>query len=97
YLPDAVVSLDLLVDDACTRRLERVADHYEARAQALERKAFGAPPYHPMPPESLFLSEAEWQEALAARQTIALDPFEHPETPGGKIVSFGGRQGRSFA
>jgi len=97
YLPDAVVSLDLLVDDARTRRLEQVADHYEARAQALERKAFGAPPYHPVPSESLFLSEAEWQEALAARQTIALDPFEHPETPGGKIVSFGGRQGRSFA
>jgi transcription-repair coupling factor (superfamily II helicase) len=97
YLSDAVVSLDLLVDDARTRRLEQVADHYEARAQALERKAFGAPPYHPVPSESLFLSEAEWQEALAARQTIALDPFEHPETPGGKIVSFGGRQGRSFA
>jgi transcription-repair coupling factor (superfamily II helicase) len=97
YLPDALVSLDPLVDDARTKRLEQVADHYEARAQALERKAFGAPPYHPVPPESMFLSEAEWQQALASRQTIALDPFEHPETPGGKIVSFGGRQGHSFA
>jgi len=97
YLPDALVTLDPLVDDARTKRLEQVADHYEARAQALERKAFGAPPYHPVPPESMFLSEAEWQQALASRQTIALDPFEHPETPGGKIVSFGGRQGHSFA
>jgi transcription-repair coupling factor (superfamily II helicase) len=97
YLQDAVVGLDPLVDDARTRRLEQVADHYQARAEALERKAFGAPPYHPVPPQSMFLNEAEWQEALAARQTIALDPFEHPETPGGKIVSFGGRQGRSFA
>ena len=97
YLPGALVSLDPLVDDARTKRLELVADHYEARAQALERKAFGAPPYHPVPPESMFLSEAEWQQALASRQTIALDPFEHPETPGGKIVSFGGRQGHSFA
>jgi transcription-repair coupling factor (superfamily II helicase) len=97
YIPDAVVSLDPLVDDARTKRLEQVVDHYDARAQALERKAFGAPPYHPVPPESLFLSEAEWQDALAARQTIALDPFEHPETPVGKVVSFGGRQGRSFA
>src|SRR5689334_10556750 len=97
YLPGALVSLDPLVDDARTKRLEQVADHYEARAQALERKAFGAPPYHPVPPESMFLSEAEWQQALASRQTIALDPFEHPEMPGGKIVSFGGRQGHSFA
>ena len=62
-------------------RLEQIADHYDARAQALERKAFGAPPYHPVPPESMFLSEAEWQEALATRQTIALDPFERPEKP----------------
>jgi transcription-repair coupling factor (superfamily II helicase) len=97
YLPEAVVSLDPLVDDARGRRLEQVADHYQGRAEALERKAFGAPPYHPVPPESMFLSEGEWQGALAERQTIALDPFEHPETPGGRIVSFGGRQGRSFA
>ena len=95
YLPGAVVTLDPLVDDARARRLEQIADHYDARSQALERKAFGAPPYHPVPPESMFLSEAEWQEALTGRQVIALDPFEHPETPG--IVSFGGRQGRSFA
>jgi transcription-repair coupling factor (superfamily II helicase) len=95
YLPGAVLSLDPLADDARARRLEQIADHYDARAQALERKAFGAPPYHPVPPESMFLSEAEWQEALGSRQMIALDPFEQPEAPG--VVSFRGRQGRSFA
>ena len=83
------------LDDARNRRLEQIADHYDARAQALERKAFGAPPYHPVPPDSMFLSEADWQAALAGRQVIALDPFEHPEAPG--VVSFGGRQGRTFA
>jgi transcription-repair coupling factor (superfamily II helicase) len=97
YLPGAVVSLDPLVDDARARRLEQIADHYDARAQALERKAFGAPPYHPVPPESLFLSEQEWQKELAGRQVIALDPFEHPEQPGANIVSFRGRYGRTFA
>ncbi len=76
--------------------LEQIADHYDARAQALERKAFGAPPYHPVPPESLFLSEAEWQTEFAGRQVIALDPFEHPEQAGANIVSLGGRQGRTF-
>jgi transcription-repair coupling factor (superfamily II helicase) len=95
YLPQAAVTLDPLVDEARTRRLEQVADHYEARAQALERKAFGAPLYHPVPAESMFLSEAEWQQALQNRKVIAFDPFEHPEAPG--YVSFGGRQGRSFA
>ncbi len=98
YLPGAVVILDPLVDDARAKRLEQIADHYDARAQALERKAFGAPPYHPVTPESMFLSETEWQAMLGSRQVIALDPFERPEEgQGATIVSFGGRQGRSFA
>ena len=97
YLPCAVVSLDPLVEDARSKRLEQIADHYDARAQALERKAFGAPPYHPVPPESMFLSEADWEQALADRHVIALDPFEHPEQPGATVVSFGGRQGRTYA
>ncbi|MGH6792344.1 MAG: transcription-repair coupling factor, partial [Methyloceanibacter sp.] len=97
YLPGAIVSFDPLLDDARSKRLEQIADHYDARSQALERKAFGAPPYHPVPAESMFLSETEWGEALGDRQVIALDPFEHPETPGAEIVSFGGRRGRSFA
>ncbi|MEZ0278521.1 MAG: transcription-repair coupling factor [Methylibium sp.] len=97
YVPGAVVTLDPLADDARAHRLEQIADHYDARAQALERKAFGAPPYHPVPPETMFLSETDWQAELAARRTIALDTFERPEMPGTAIVSFGGRQGRSFA
>jgi len=97
YLPGAVVTLDPLSDDAREARLEQIADHYDARAAALERKAFGAPPYHPVPAESMFLSEAEWQEALGARKVIALDTFERPEQGAGNIVSFGGRQGRSFS
>jgi len=98
YLPNAVVTLDPLADDARQSRFEQIADHYDARAAALERKAFGAPPYHPVPTDSMFLDEAEWHKALAAApHVIALDPFERPEADGANVVSFGGRQGRSFA
>ena len=46
YLPDAPSSASIRsVDDARAKRLEQITDHYDARAQALERKAFGAPPY----------------------------------------------------
>ncbi len=98
YVPNAVVTLDPLVDDARQSRLEQVADHYDARSAALERKAFGAPPYHPVPANSMFLDEAEWQRLLgAAPHVVALDTFERPEGEGVHVVSFGGRQGRSFA
>ena len=75
----------------------QIADHYDARAQALERKAFGAPPYHPVPPESMYPERGRLAQALADRHVIALDPFEHPEQPGATVVSCGGRQGRNFA
>ena len=99
YLPDAVVTFDPLVDDARAKRLEQINDHYDAREQALERKAFGAPPYNPVPPDNLFMTEAEWQKALLGRPNIALDPFEHPDAAhgGARVMSFDGRQGRSFA
>jgi len=98
YVPNAMLTLDPLVDDARQSRLEQVADHYDARSAALERKAFGAPPYHPVPANSMFLDEAEWKRMLdAAPHVVALDTFERPEGEGGHVVSFGGRQGRSFA
>ncbi|MHA1518473.1 MAG: transcription-repair coupling factor, partial [Alphaproteobacteria bacterium] len=98
YLPGAVVTLDPLSDDARASRFEQIADHYDARAAALERKAFGAPPYHPVRAESMFLTEDEWQRTLnAAPHVIAVDTFERPQGDGVSIVSFGGRHGRSFA
>ncbi|XSG83546.1 MAG: transcription-repair coupling factor [Methyloligella sp. ZOD6] len=97
YLPGAALSLDPLVEDAKEKRLEQIQDHYEAREQALERKAFGAAPYNPVPPESMFLSEKDWSAALSGRSVVSLSPFERPEGAGGEVVSFGGRQGRSFA
>jgi transcription-repair coupling factor (superfamily II helicase) len=97
YLPDPIVTLDPLDDDARAKRFDQIADHYDARLQALEHKAFGAPPYHPVAPAAMFLDEAEWQQALAPRRVIAFTPFERPEAAKAEIVSFGARQGRSFA
>ena len=98
YLPGAIITLDPLSDDARENRLEQVADHYDARAEALERKAFGAPPYHPVPADSMFLDEREWQTRLTdAPHVVSFDAFERPETEAITVVSFGGRQGRSFA
>ena len=97
YLPDAVVTLDPLDDDARAKRLEQIADHYEARIQARERKAFGAPPYHPVPAHTMYLDAKDWEGAMAGRTVIAFTPFERPEAAIAEIVSLGARQGRSFA
>src|SRR5208337_4315360 len=97
YLPDAVVTLDHLSGDAKDRRLETIADHYEARKEGLEHRSFGAPPYNPLPPDALYLTGAEWERKLSHHKLRLFTPFPQPQAPGLIQIDFKGKQGRSFA
>ncbi|MBI3673766.1 MAG: transcription-repair coupling factor [Rhizobiales bacterium] len=94
YLPDAVLSLDHEANEAAAARREQIAEFYNARREAIGKQSFGAAPYKPIDPATLYLTEAEWTEALADRCTLALSPFESPEA---SAISFRGKRGRSFA
>ncbi|MCB1379532.1 MAG: DEAD/DEAH box helicase, partial [Alphaproteobacteria bacterium] len=95
YLVDPVISLDSNADDAIVARQDQIAEFYQARREAMEKKeSFGAAPYKPIRPELLYLSASEWMDIQADRCTLALSPFERPEAT---VLSFGGRRGRSFA
>jgi len=95
YLPKVPVSFDHLADEAATRRFEQIAEHYDARTEALEEQTFGAPPYKPVPPERMFLDAGSWDAALKQHNVFRLTPFE--ETTGPSVRSWRGRGGRSFA
>ncbi len=98
YAPGALISLDHLAEDARVRRLEQINDHYSARVDALEQKAFGAARYRPVPPDRMFLREAEWNAVLEDRALRFLLPFDAPETRGVMpVVALGGKTGRNFA
>jgi transcription-repair coupling factor (superfamily II helicase) len=98
YTPGAVVTFDHLCEDAKNQRFEQIADHYEARRDALEQQSFGAPPYKPTPPQQLFLDEAEWTRLMRERKARYFTPFDMPDTQGGaRIVSVHGKTGRNFA
>ncbi len=96
FAPGAAITMDPLAEDARARRHEQIADHYDARASALEQKTFGAAPYKPVPTDLSFLSEDAWLEQLSGRQVISMTPFQTP-AEGGSAVSFAGKQARSFA
>ena len=96
YLPNAVITIDHLADDAKTRRLETIADHYEARQEGLEQRSFGAPPYKPLPHDALYLTAKEWQEHLSSRKVRFFEPFPQP-SPSALQIDFKGKQGRGFA
>ncbi len=97
YLPNAVVTMDHLAEDAKARRLETIADHYEARKEGLEHRSFGAPPYKPLAPNALYLTEEEWDGRLSDLKLRLFTPFPQPEAKGLLQIDFKGKQGRVFA
>jgi len=95
YAPEAAISFDHRADEAVKQRFEQINEHYEARAEALEVAAFGAPPYKPVPPELMFLDGTAWADLLGKRQVYRMSPFEAEDGPG--IRSWSGHTGRNFA
>jgi len=86
-------------DEAKKARLELIADYYETRRQFLREKPDGktvaAQPYKPLKPETLYLSNEDWNAALAHHSVRELSPFQAPESK--SSVDAGGRLGRDFA
>ena len=81
YLPGTPVVLEPLDEDAARERHDQIKDYHEARVQALTHRNAG-PPYRPLPPERLYLSETEWRERLQAAAMARLTPFAVPEGQG---------------
>jgi transcription-repair coupling factor (superfamily II helicase) len=95
YLDGAPVMLQPQSEDAASERFKQINDYYEARREALEHRGGGAL-YKPLPPDRLYLAEAEWSKRLETASLARLTPFALPD--GSKdMVDAGARQGRNFA
>ena len=99
YIGDAPISCDARAEEARAARREQIEEHYAARASGPAAVVAGVPRYHPLPPDKLYLSEAEWSAATATRPVLQVSPFLTPENaaPGGRVVAMGGKVGRTFA
>jgi len=103
YLPDAAVTLDHQTDETVTARLELIEEYYRARIELLPANqreaqvaAAAAPPYKPVPPDSMFLDEASWRQRLADRPVVGFAPFSLPAGTS-RTIDAGGRQVQGFA
>jgi len=94
YVPGAPVILENLAEDAARERLSQIADYYEARKEPLAGES--GVPYKPLPPDRIYLPEAEWTERLKTAAVARLTPFAVPEQ-GGTAVDIGAHAGRDFA
>ncbi|TRO94556.1 transcription-repair coupling factor [Glycocaulis profundi] len=93
----ALIAFEQLALDARDERAEQVADYYAARKDAgktVAKGALSAPVYRALEPSELYLSVADWDAALDARDSRRFTAFQEP---GEGVVSLSGRQGRTFA
>ena len=89
YLPDdASLFLDHQVEAARAERWNLTRDAYEARQEA--SKAKGGAANRALPPDRLYLPDADWNSALAGRAVRRLSPFYAAAEDGG------GNLGRTF-
>ena len=72
YLDGAPVAIEPQGEDAARERFKQIADYYEARREALEHPGGGAI-YKPLPPDRLYLTEAEWTDAAERGRAGAAD------------------------
>ncbi|MEZ5764713.1 MAG: transcription-repair coupling factor [Xanthobacteraceae bacterium] len=94
YLGEAAIALEAQAEEVARERIAQIQDYYEARREAMGQEGSGAI-YKPLPPERLYLAEAEWGKALKESALVRLTPFAVPEDAG--VIDAGARQGRNFA
>jgi transcription-repair coupling factor (superfamily II helicase) len=95
YLDATPLALEPLAEEAAHERLAQIADYYQARKDALDQAGAGAP-YKPLPPDRLYVAEAEWRERLDRAALARLSPFSVAEGAA-ETVEIGARAGHNFA
>jgi transcription-repair coupling factor (superfamily II helicase) len=82
---------DAGVDQALAARRESIDDYYANRRKTMSGEAGS---YRPLEPSTLYLTEEEWNAAVAERPIHLTSQFPEPESE--RIVSFGVEPARDF-
>jgi transcription-repair coupling factor (superfamily II helicase) len=92
------IVIEPLAEEAAHERFAQIADYFQARKDALEHPEKGASGalYKPLPPDRLYLAEAEWRGRLEAAPLARLSPFAAPDATA-DAVEVGARAGKNFA
>jgi transcription-repair coupling factor (superfamily II helicase) len=88
----AVIVRDAGVAGAAQARFDAIADYF-ANRDAAQSADPGS--YRPLPPDALYLTDAQWQAAVAAAPAHLATPFHEPESD--SVIDFGIDGPRDFA
>ncbi|WP_174273288.1 transcription-repair coupling factor [Sphingomonas bacterium] len=90
--PDDVIVRDPGADGAAEGRFDAITDYFENRQNAQSRDPGS---YRPLGPEQLYLTRAEWDEAVRDRPIHLTTPYHEPESD--RVIDFGVDGARDFA
>jgi transcription-repair coupling factor (superfamily II helicase) len=93
YLPGTPLALEPLAEDAAEQRFTQIKDYYDTRVEALKQGL--TPAYKPLPPDRLYLGEADWKARLDAAAVAKLTPFAMPEAR--DVIDIAAHAGHNFA
>ncbi|MFZ3360157.1 MAG: transcription-repair coupling factor [Xanthobacteraceae bacterium] len=93
YIEATPVAIEPLAEEAAHERLAQIADYYQARKEAIDQTGGGAP-YKPLPPDRLYLADAEWHARLAKTALARLAQFSAPEAR--DVIEIGAHAGHNF-
>jgi transcription-repair coupling factor (superfamily II helicase) len=79
------ILLEPLGEEAAHERIAQIVDYFQARKEALGQDGSSAP-YKPLPPDRLYLPEAEWRERLESAPLAKLTSFVAPDSAADTIT-----------
>jgi transcription-repair coupling factor (superfamily II helicase) len=95
YVAASPLAIEPLAEEAAHERLAQIADYFQARKDTMDQTAAGGP-YKPLPPDRLYLAEAEWRAKLDASALAKLSPFDAPDTAS-DTIEIGAHAGHNFS
>jgi len=99
YVPEAVIVLDPDAEAARASRWEQISEYHDARKSIADSGTAGEGGliYRPLPPDRLYLTDADWERQLAtAPRCLDLSPYA-PADGAQNTLDMEGRPGRDFA
>lgn len=95
YLPDVSLVFDHLAEEAWVERERLIKDSFETRKNNIGVLISGAPSYHPIPPESLYITEEKWNSLISKHSRAYIHPFNIPAND--SVIDFSYRKMRNFS
>lgn len=98
YLPaSAIITYGHETPTTAHDRAVTIQDYYDARQTGERAGSTLGAAYHPLPPDSLYLTESDWQQRLSHYVSAELSPFKQQEKTAHTLIELPFKAGRNLA